>query len=131
MPALFKTRRNLIEQALSNLGVLASGQAAENEDVARVDGLLDPLLAMLASTDVITIAHPEEIPVEAFLPLAAVLANAAKASFGRAGDAALQAEAEMAKVELKTISRPAGAVPLLRTDSMLRAGIAGSPLCRE
>ena len=49
----------------------------------------------------------------------------AHASFGRAGDAALQAEAEIAKAELKTIGRPAGAVPLLRTDSVLRAGIAG------
>jgi hypothetical protein len=130
MTELFKTRRNLIEQALSNLGVLASGQAAEIEDVSRVDGFVDPVLAMLASTDVITIAHSEEIPVEAFLPLAAVLANAAKASFGRAGDPALQAEAEMAKADLKTISRPAGAVPLLRTDSVLRAGIAGARLYR-
>ena len=46
------------------------------------------------------------------------------------GDVALQGEAEMANAELKAISRPAGAVPLLRTDSMLRAGIAGARLYR-
>jgi hypothetical protein len=131
MPDLTRTRRNLVEQALMNLGVLASGQPAENEDVDRVNGLVDPTLAMLAASDIYYVAYDEEIPIEAFLALAAVLANAAKASFGRAGDAALQAEAEQAKYELKCISRPAGGVPLLRTDPVLRAGIVGANLYRD
>ena len=126
MADLFKTRRNLVEQALMNLGVLASGQAAENEDVSRVDGFVDPMLAMLNASDIIYIPYAEEIPVEAFLPLAAVLANTAKASFGRAGDAALQSEAEQAKYDLKCVARPGAGVPLLRTDPVLRAGISGA-----
>ena len=131
MADLFKTRRNLVEQALMNLGVLASGQAAENEDVARMDGHVDPVIALLNSQDIIYIPYAEEIPVEAFLPLAAVLANAAKASFGRAGDAALQAEADQAKYDLKCVSRPGTGVPLLRTDSVLRAGNFGAGRYRE
>jgi len=47
-----------------------------------------------------------------------------------AGDAALQAEAEMAKAELKIISRPASAVRHLRADSVLRASITAARFYR-
>lgn len=123
MVDLTRTRRDLVEQALMNLGALASGQSAQTEDVERVDGFVDATLALLAATDIIYIPYSEEIPVEAFLPLAAYLANASKASFGRAGDAALQTEAEQAKYDLKCIARPFGSQPLLRTESVLRGGV--------
>lgn len=78
----FKTRAQLIERALKSIGVLEPGEAASPEDSATVDGLIDPLIAQLATDQIATIADVEEIELDLFMPLARLLANAAGPDFG-------------------------------------------------
>lgn len=115
-----KTRRDLIDKALEKLGVLQSGQSPSDEDVDRMDDFVDPVIATLAANGVAYVATSEEIPVEFYLPIASVLANAAKASFGLAGDPKLKMEADDAEDLLREINRPQGSRPTLKVDNALR-----------
>lgn len=123
MPELFKTRRQLCDQALSNLGVLATGQTPEQEDIDKIDGHIDPMLATLSAREIIYVAEPEEIDLAVFLPLADCLANAAKSGFGLAGDQKLKDAADEAEKVLEEIGRPAQVRGTLKTESILRSGI--------
>lgn len=78
----FKTRAQLIERALKNLGVIEPGEAPSSEDSDTMDGLIDPLLSQLAVDQIIYIGDPEQIELEYFLPLARLLANIAGPDFG-------------------------------------------------
>lgn len=123
MPALFKTRRQLCDQAVGNLGVLATGQTPEPEDIDKIDGFIDPMLATLAAREIIYIAEPEEIELAVFLPLADCLANAAAVGFGLGGDPKLFALAQIAEGVLEEIGRPARVRSTLKTETILRSGI--------
>lgn len=81
-----KTRRDLVDQALKNLGVLASGQTPSAEDVARMDGYVDPVIEQLAERDIVEVDDLAEIPAAWFLPLSYILAGAAAADFGQSND---------------------------------------------
>jgi hypothetical protein len=81
-----KTRRELVEQALENLGALAAGQSADTEDVESVDNKVDPLLEEISTEGLLTVGDDEEIDSKIFLPLATLLAEKAAPAFGRPSD---------------------------------------------
>lgn len=81
-----KTRRELVDQSLANLGVLASGQTPSAEDVARMDGYVNPVLEQLAERDIVEVDDDDQIPSAWFLPLSYILSYAAAADFGQAND---------------------------------------------
>jgi hypothetical protein len=81
-----KTRRDLVDQALSNLGVLASGQTPNAEDVARMDGYVDPVIEELAERRIVEVDDLSAIPSAWFLPLSYVLSGAAASDYGAAND---------------------------------------------
>lgn len=81
-----KTRRELIEQALENLGALAAGQTAQTEDVESIDNKVDPLLEELSTEQLVTVSDDDEIPSALFLPLATLLAEKSAPAFGRPSD---------------------------------------------
>lgn len=80
-----KTRTDLINQALADLGVLAAGQTPDAEDNDAVDKYIDPLIAELASRDLPQVDDSDAIPLEWFLPLAILLASEAATEFGMSG----------------------------------------------
>ena len=81
-----KTRRDLVDQALSNLGVLASGQTPNAEDVARMDAYVDPVIEGLAERRIVEVDDLSAIPAAWFLPLSYVLSGAAAQDYGAAND---------------------------------------------
>ena len=125
-----RTRRQLIDQALDNLGVLVPGQSPGDEVVARVDGIIDPGLATLAATRdyYVADAGSDDPPVggefddAGFLPLAAWMAFQAAPAFNLAGDPSLKVLADEALVILRTIGRPPPTRQVLTTDGQLRGG---------
>lgn len=81
-----KTRRELVDQSLTNLGVLASGQTPEAEQVASMDSYVDPVVEMLAERRICEVGNTDEIPNAWFLPLSYILSGQAAASFAMAND---------------------------------------------
>lgn len=80
-----RTRNDLVNEALANLGILAAGQNANAEDFEAVDGKVDALKAWLEATDVVTIDEIDEIPDEIFNQLAVLLADDSALMFGLPG----------------------------------------------
>jgi hypothetical protein len=80
-----RTRRDLVNAALANLGILAAGQNANAEDFEAVDNFVDPLVAWLEATDVIDIDDIDAIPLEWFNALAVILADQSALMFGLSG----------------------------------------------
>ena len=78
-----KTRSDLVNQALANLGVLAAGQTPSAEDFQAVDNHVDQTVESLNARDVLYIADPDDIPPEWFQPLAVCLADDAAPEFGQ------------------------------------------------
>lgn len=83
MTDLFKTRDQLIQRALKELGAVLPGEAASSEDYATVDDLIDPLVAQLSAESVYDINDIDQIENAAFVPLARLLANIAGPEFGQ------------------------------------------------
>ena len=83
--ATTRTRRDLVEAALTKLGILAAGQTADAEDFEAVDDEVEPLLEWLEKAEILDLEDPEEIPLEFFQPLAVLLADRAALEFGLAG----------------------------------------------
>jgi hypothetical protein len=83
--ALTKTRNDLVNQALSNLGKLAAGQTADAEDFDAVDSHVDGTLSRLAIRDIATVTDDDAIPVEWFDPIAVIVADDAAPEFGSIG----------------------------------------------
>lgn len=118
-----KTRAELIDQALINLGVIAEGQSIEGDLVDKMDKVVDPALAELSELDVYYTQDPGEIgptagAIEdsAFLSLAAYIANAACSAFNLPADTKLQALSLIAEQKLITLTRPARTRRTLRID---------------
>lgn len=80
-----KTRNDLVNQALKNLGVLAAGQTASAEDFDAVDGHVDTTLAELDAEDIVTVDDDSDIPLELFEPIAVLLADNSAFEFGLPG----------------------------------------------
>lgn len=129
MPATSYTRRQLIDQVLENLGVLAAGDTPAAEDVAKVDRLIDPVLADLQSRAVAYVNDagtlgPSGGAIDAaqYLHLAKVIADEAKAGWGLAGDPSYYVLRQQAEELLRVIGRPPQTRRTLRTDPFLRRG---------
>lgn len=84
MTDTFKTRDQLIQRALKELGVLLPGEAASAEDYDTVDDLIDPMVAELSAKSVYDVNDIDQIENEIFVPLSRILANIAGPEFGQA-----------------------------------------------
>lgn len=112
-----RTRADLIARVLKNLGVLAAGQSPSDEDRAEVDDLIEPVCAKLLDDGVAKL-NGDEIDDAAYLPLAAILAEAAMVPFGIAGAKAsdLVALAAQARMDLRLAYRVYDARPPMRIE---------------
>lgn len=123
-----KTRIEMIHQVLNALGILVPGQAPSNEEISKVDTILDPALSSLNAQDIFFIPDPGtpeppaggEFDDSIFLATADWVANRIAGAFNLAGDPALQVKSKMAEQELMVIGRPPRTRKLLTTDSQLR-----------
>lgn len=77
-----KTRDQLIQRALKEIGALLPGEAPAAEDYATINDCIDPLIAQLDADTIILIQDPDAIDLNVFLPLARLLANVAGPEFG-------------------------------------------------
>jgi hypothetical protein len=82
MAGAYRTQTDLVLEALAKLGVLASGQNPDVEDVQYVTEMLDGLFRMLAGLDIVYIPDPNNIPGAYFLPLADIVAGECSSKFG-------------------------------------------------
>lgn len=98
-----KTRVQLVNRALSNLGALPVGQTASTEEYASVDALVTPTLESLAARDIYWVSDENAIEDAAFLALGHCLAWNCAPEFGLHGDAALAALGTQGEVHLKSI----------------------------
>lgn len=121
-----KTRAEFVDQCLLNLGILVPGQSTSAENVQKMDGFVDPVFALLASLDIYYVqdggsAGPTggAIEDEAFLPLADWVANKACPAFNLPADTKMQALAQIAEGNLRTISAPARTLRTLHIDPAL------------
>src|SRR5262245_31523137 len=118
-----KTRRELIDLVLDNLGVLVPGQSPGDEAVSRVDGIIDPSFATLAALGIAYIPdagtpNPPaggEIEDAVFLPLGDWVAWQVAGGFNLSDSPSLKMLADAAETTLRTISRPASTRRTLRT----------------
>ncbi len=89
-----KTREQLIDRALLELGVVAAGQVANAEDSAVIEAAIDPVMAELSSRGVYNYGDPDSFEDDAFDMLAVCLANARAVAFGKAEDESARTRAE-------------------------------------
>lgn len=123
-----KTRVELIDQVLDNLGVLVEGQAPTAEMRSKVDRLIDPHIASLENREITYIpetgtANPPtggEFEEALFLPLADSLAMRCAPSFNLAGDPSLKALAILGEDELEVLGRAPRTMRMLQCDKATR-----------
>lgn len=122
-----KTRSELINQCLVNLGIIAEGQSVSDQDVSKMDKIVDPALAELSALGFYYVSDAGEIGPTggdiddaAFLSLADYVANRACAAFNLAADTKMQALATIAKDTLTTLSASPRTLKTLRVDPALR-----------
>jgi hypothetical protein len=122
-----KTRAELINQALINLGILAYGQSAAPENVEKMDGFVDPALSELTGLGIYYTQDAGELGPDggeiedaAFLSIADYLANRACSGFNLPADTKMQALAQIAEDKLRTLSAPSRTLRTLRTDPALQ-----------
>jgi hypothetical protein len=116
-----KTRAELIDQILDRLQILVYGQAPSDQDVQKVDRIVDTGIAQLAALEIYYVDDPGTlgpadgaIDDEAFLALADYLAQ-----FHLLADARIQALASIAEGNLRTLSAPTRTLRVLRVDPAL------------
>ena len=100
-----RTRADLVNQALANLGVTDPNEIASAEDYKAVDDHFDTAMAQLSGEDIFTLADEDDIPLELFGPLADYLAEDAASDFGRAANPQTVALA-VSKIRIITRNRP-------------------------
>lgn len=118
-----KTRADLVDQVLENLGVLAAGQTPPDEDFDAVDKRIDACVELLAAGNVFQLQDVDAIPLAAFLPLCDYVAARCAAAFGLAGDQAIAVRSVQAEADLRQIAREAAVNQTLTTDRMFRVGM--------
>jgi hypothetical protein len=97
-----RTRAELVNQALANLGVTDPNEIASAEDYKAVNDHFDTAMAQLSGEDIFTLADEDDIPLELFGPLADYLAEDSASDFGRAAN---QQAVQLAKARIRTITR--------------------------
>lgn len=113
MASLTRTRSDLVTRALQILGAVRAGQNASAEDSTLVDGVVDGLLADLSAREIVYVADPEEIPVEAFEHLAKLLAFTMGTDFGPSVDANV---ALLSESRLRTLSAAGPTYEVLKAE---------------
>lgn len=108
-----RTRTELKVKALDKLGVSQAGQDPSAEDVAVIEGYVDPVLDMLAREKVVYVNDRNAIDNEFFLPIATILANAAANDFGGAYDEGVD---EREKRKLRILQPRPGGYPVQQVD---------------
>jgi hypothetical protein len=113
-----RTRNELINEILENIGVLAAGQTANVEDTTRVQELLPSVQPMLMAMEIGYIPDFDAIPEHSFIPLAAICAYICRIKFGVSGDdeAALEKLFSQGVTALKVIYRGKPTYAPLQTD---------------
>jgi hypothetical protein len=125
------TRRQLIDAALDNLGVLVLGQTTSDEMVAKVDVVFDPCMATLRVLDIVDVTAPSILgtpspptngafPLEFVLALSDCLAWMAAPSFNLAGDPSLKVLNDQGEDTLRRLVRPSRTRRMLHVDHALR-----------
>ena len=114
----FRTQADLLQEVLENLGVLAAGQTAETEDLARVSEKLPSIISTLGATEIVYIPDINNIPDEWFIPLANCVAYFCKAKFGVTGDAAQEVDNDyqLAILMFKVMNRGRPTYEALKSD---------------
>lgn len=92
-----KTRRDLIDQAARNLGVLPPGVTLSDEEATSIGAYVDPLMNELEQTD-IAFVDADEIEEGLFLSLAVLLADACKYEYGGGEFAVEEARKKLRKI---------------------------------
>lgn len=77
-----KTLTDLKTEAFGILTGLDPSQQPAVEDLETIGTYVDPLLAQLATDEIVSIPDSDEIPEEYFMPVARLLANVAGPRFG-------------------------------------------------
>lgn len=77
-----KTRRQLVDNVLYELGLVASGQAPAAEDVATVDRYVDPTIARLQRLNILSDFDVAQVPDEIYTPLSIMIGDALLAQYG-------------------------------------------------
>ena len=72
---IYKTRRDLIESALSELKVVAYGQPPGAEEYDALDQQVDGFLAEMAHREIYSCGNPDAIPFEVLAALSQALAR--------------------------------------------------------
>jgi hypothetical protein len=99
-----KTRADLVNRALYNLGVLPQGQTANAEDFNAVDALVDPMIEDLIGRDIVFVEDVDAIDEKYFLHLGHVLAGHAASIYGMQNDAALAAKMIKGEQDLQRLA---------------------------
>ncbi len=81
-----KTRHDLVNRALAELGVVGAGQTASAEDFDEIDKAVAPVMSDLATRDIWVWGDPDAYDDDAFDHLAVLLANARARAFGALPD---------------------------------------------
>lgn len=122
-----RTRNDLIVEVLDQLGVTANGQNPNPDDVQKVDNRLDNMLEEISALDIYTVVDAGsvgptggDIDAAAIRSLAAKIASMCSGNFGLGADPSLEVKATQGERILRTLTRPARARGLLRTDEALR-----------
>jgi hypothetical protein len=92
------TRRDLVDQALRDLGVLPANATPSAADVATVDAKVDGVIRRLERLEIVSIPDDDDIDPEVFHPVALFVADAAKSEFGGAQIDVASAEALLRRI---------------------------------
>lgn len=105
--AQFRTRGDLVTEALANLGALPAGQTPAEEDYSFIDEKLESIIDGLAAREIVYVPDLTQIPNAWFDSLAAIVAHACISKFGIAGDeaATLISNKDKAESDLKVMTR--------------------------
>lgn len=121
-----KLRSDWIVQGLTNLGIIAPGQSISPEAVAKMDSIVDPVVAELERLQIYYVSDPGAlgpndgaIDDDAFLYLADYLANRSCSAFNLPADQKLMTLATIAEARLITMTAPSRTRRTLRIDPAL------------
>jgi len=82
MPFGANTRRDLVDNVLYEMSLVAAGQAAAPEDVATVDRYVEPTVARLQALEILGDFDFDNVPDEFFTPVSVLIADALLDQYG-------------------------------------------------
>ena len=80
--SLYRTSRDLVLEALANIGALVAGQTPDVEDYNYVNEKLDAIFQKLNALEICLVPDPDNIPGLWFSDLAAIVAGECAMKFG-------------------------------------------------